>query len=108
MAGRFHLLLAIADDALGLIGKPAGILLFSTGARIFGARLPSGLMLRHLVVVGVVASIGFTVSLFFATGAFPDGTALAETGCASEFLRRAARADCIPITATSHQPLTIY
>jgi hypothetical protein len=31
------------------------------------------------VVVGVVASIGFTVSLFFATAAFPEGPALAET-----------------------------
>ena len=71
--GTYYVLAAL------LIGKPAGILLFSTGARIFGARLPSGLMLRHLVVVGVVASIGFTVSLFFATAAFPDGTALAET-----------------------------
>jgi NhaA family Na+:H+ antiporter len=32
-----------------------------------------------LVVVGVVASIGFTVSLFFATTAFSEGAALAET-----------------------------
>jgi NhaA family Na+:H+ antiporter len=32
-----------------------------------------------LVVVGVAASIGFTVSLFFATAAFPDGRFLAET-----------------------------
>jgi NhaA family Na+:H+ antiporter len=32
-----------------------------------------------LLVVGVVASIGFTVSLFFATAAFPAGAALAET-----------------------------
>jgi len=33
----------------------------------------------HVAVVGVVASIGFTVSLFFATAAFSEGTALAET-----------------------------
>jgi NhaA family Na+:H+ antiporter len=30
-------------------------------------------------VVGITASIGFTVSLFFATAAFPEGSALAET-----------------------------
>jgi NhaA family Na+:H+ antiporter len=35
--------------------------------------------MQHLAVVGVVASIGFTVSLFFATAAFPGGPALAET-----------------------------
>ena len=61
-----------------LIGKPTGILLFSTGARLLGARLPSGLVVRDLVMVGIVASIGFTVSLFFATAAFPGGAALAE------------------------------
>lgn len=71
--GTYYVLAAL------LIGKPAGILLFSTGARLLGARLPSGLMVRHLVVVGIVASIGFTVSLFFATAAFPGGAALAET-----------------------------
>jgi NhaA family Na+:H+ antiporter len=32
-----------------------------------------------LFVVGLVAAIGFTVSLFFATAAFPAGAALAET-----------------------------
>ena len=30
-------------------------------------------------MVGVVAAIGFTVSLFFATAAFPAGAELAET-----------------------------
>jgi NhaA family Na+:H+ antiporter len=62
-----------------LLGKPVGILLFSYVARLAGARLPPGLRLGDLLVVGVAASIGFTVSLFFATAAFPDGTALAET-----------------------------
>lgn len=71
--GTFYVLVAL------LIGKPAGILLFSMGARVFGAHFPSGLVLRHIVLVGIVASIGFTVSLFFATAAFPGGSALAET-----------------------------
>jgi hypothetical protein len=30
-----------------LIGKPAGIVLFSMGARILGAHCPSGLVLRR-------------------------------------------------------------
>jgi NhaA family Na+:H+ antiporter len=62
-----------------LFGKPIGILLFSTLARFAGASLPTGLRMGELLVVGVVASIGFTVSLFFATAAFPAGAALAET-----------------------------
>jgi NhaA family Na+:H+ antiporter len=62
-----------------LLGKPIGILLFSNLARLTGASLPPGLRLGDLLVVGVAASIGFTVALFFATAAFPGGTALAET-----------------------------
>jgi Na+:H+ antiporter, NhaA family len=62
-----------------LLGKPIGILLFSAGARFIGASLPTGLRVRDLLVLGVVAAIGFTVSLFFATAAFPGGDALAET-----------------------------
>jgi Na+:H+ antiporter, NhaA family len=62
-----------------LLGKPIGILLFSTVARRVGGRLPPGLRTADLLVVSVVASIGFTVSLFFATAAFPNGAALVET-----------------------------
>jgi NhaA family Na+:H+ antiporter len=62
-----------------LIGKPLGIMLFASAARVVGAHLPKGLRVGDLLVVGVVASIGFTVSLFFATAAFAPGPALAET-----------------------------
>jgi NhaA family Na+:H+ antiporter len=62
-----------------LVGKPLGILLFANAARLAGASLPPGLRVGDLLVVGVAASIGFTVALFFATAAFPDGMALAET-----------------------------
>jgi NhaA family Na+:H+ antiporter len=62
-----------------VVGKPVGILIFSGAARLAGASLPSGLRVTDLLVVGIVASIGFTVSLFFATAAFPEGSALAET-----------------------------
>jgi NhaA family Na+:H+ antiporter len=62
-----------------LLGKPIGILLFSGAARLVGGSLPPGLRIGDLLVVGVAASIGFTVSLFFATAAFPGGSALGET-----------------------------
>ena len=62
-----------------LFGKPLGILAFSGMARLVGGHLPPGLRVSDLLVVGLVAAIGFTVSLFFATAAFPAGTALAET-----------------------------
>ena len=62
-----------------LLGKPIGILLFSGMARLAGGHLPPGLRKSDLFVVGLVAAIGFTVSLFFATAAFPEGAALAET-----------------------------
>jgi NhaA family Na+:H+ antiporter len=71
--GTYYVLAAL------LLGKPLGILAFSSGARMLGARLPSGLQLADLLVVGVAASIGFTVSLFFATAAFPEGSALSQT-----------------------------
>lgn len=71
-----------------LVGKPVGVFLFTTVGRLAGARLPAGLRTRDLVLVGIVASIGFTVSLFFATAAFPGGDALAETkmGALSSFV----------------------
>jgi Na+:H+ antiporter, NhaA family len=71
--GTYYVLAAL------LLGKPIGILLFVGGARLVGARLPDGFRGADLLVVGVAASIGFTVSLFFATAAFAEGTALAET-----------------------------
>jgi NhaA family Na+:H+ antiporter len=61
-----------------LLGKPVGIVLFSNLARLAGASVPPGLRLADLLVVGIAASIGFTVALFFATAAFPGGPFLAE------------------------------
>lgn len=62
-----------------LLGKPVGILAFAAMARVAGGHVPPGLRVSDLLVVGLVAAIGFTVSLFFATAAFPTGAALAET-----------------------------
>ena len=56
-----------------LVGKPLGIALSALGATAAGLHLPVGLVRRDLLVVGITASIGFTVALFFATAAFPEG-----------------------------------
>ena len=72
-AGTYYVLAGL------LLGKPIGILAFSGMARLAGGHLPPGLRVSDLLVVGLVAAIGFTVSLFFATAAFPEGAALAET-----------------------------
>lgn len=71
--GTYYVLAAL------LLGKPVGIVAFAVAARRAGASLPAGLRTGELLVVGMAASIGFTVSLFFATAAFPGGRALAET-----------------------------
>ena len=67
-----------AAVAFGLfLGKTIGI----TGAalaaaRVGIARLPEGVRLGHLVGVAAVGGIGFTVSLFIASLAFPVGPSL--------------------------------
>ena len=61
-----------------LLGKPLGILLFSWLAVRSGlAVLPEGVAWRHLAGAGMVAGIGFTVSLFITSLAF-DSAALQE------------------------------
>ncbi|MEL7131240.1 MAG: Na+/H+ antiporter NhaA [Pseudomonadota bacterium] len=57
-----------------LIGKPLGILIFGwLAARPLGLGIPEGMRIIDLVVIGCVAAIGFTVSLFFASAAFDAG-----------------------------------
>lgn len=57
-----------------VIGKPAGIFLFGwIAARPMGLGLPDGMRLPDLFVLGCVAAIGFTVSLFVAGVAFDYG-----------------------------------
>jgi NhaA family Na+:H+ antiporter len=55
-----------------LLGKGIGV--FSMG--LFGARLgfplPNGMGMKHLLVAGIIAGIGFTVALFVAGEAFTD------------------------------------
>lgn len=57
-----------------LIGKPVGILIFGwIAARPMGLGIPHGMRIVDLVVIGCVAAIGFTVSLFVASVAFDAG-----------------------------------
>jgi NhaA family Na+:H+ antiporter len=61
-----------------LAGKPLGIVGTTFLAVRAGLRMPGGLTYRHATVMGVVAGIGFTVALFFATAAFRPGPLLDE------------------------------
>jgi NhaA family Na+:H+ antiporter len=60
-------------------GKPLGIVIFTGGAAWVGLHRVSGVTRRDMLVIGMTAAIGFTVSLFFATAAFPSGRFLSET-----------------------------
>ena len=62
-----------------LLGKPIGIVLSTAISVAAGLRLPAQVNWRDVTVVGVIAGIGFTVALFFATAAFPPGDLLDQT-----------------------------
>ncbi len=54
-----------------LVGKPLGITLFTWIAeKVFKLEIPKGMGYRHIITLGTVASIGFTVALFVSTAAF--------------------------------------
>jgi len=60
-----------------LLGKPLGVVASSALAlKAKLAVLPEGLTMRHLLVLGMVAGIGFTMSLFLAQLAFEDESLL--------------------------------
>jgi NhaA family Na+:H+ antiporter len=60
-----------------LLGKPFGVLLFSwLGVRFKVGQLPQGVGWRSLIGVGVLAGIGFTVSIFVAELAYDNQQAV--------------------------------
>jgi Na+:H+ antiporter, NhaA family len=61
-----------------LVGKPIGILIALAAALAAGLHVPSRFSWRDAVVIAMIASIGFTFSLFFATAVFPTGPVLTE------------------------------
>ena len=62
-----------------IAGKPLGILAAAAISSAVGLRLPKAVTWKDMIVVGIIAGIGFTVALFFATAAFPYGRLLDET-----------------------------
>lgn len=62
-----------------LLGKPIGILVFGGISAAAGMRKPAGVGWADITVTGLAAGIGFTVSLFFAAAAFPEGLQLDQT-----------------------------
>ncbi|MCY4261104.1 MAG: Na+/H+ antiporter NhaA [Rhodobacteraceae bacterium] len=57
-----------------LVGKPIGIMLFGwLGAVPLGFGIPKGMRMIDIAIIGLVAAIGFTVSLFIASVAFESG-----------------------------------
>jgi NhaA family Na+:H+ antiporter len=62
-----------------LLGKPIGIVCLSAIGVAAGLHLPERVTWRDMIVLGIIAGIGFTVALFFATAAFPPGDLLDQT-----------------------------
>ena len=57
-----------------IIGKPVGIFIMGwLAAGPLRLGLPEGMKLNHLIVIGFIAAIGFTVSLFISAVAFAPG-----------------------------------
>ena len=77
--------LSLADPvfvgtALGLVvGKVVGVTVATwLGVRLGLGRLPSGTTWRHVVGLGLIAGIGFTVALFLTALSFDDPTLIAS------------------------------
>jgi NhaA family Na+:H+ antiporter len=67
-AGTYLVLLGL------IIGKPLGITLFTWIAeKAFKLEVPAGMSYRHVISLGTIAGIGFTVALFVSEAAFPAG-----------------------------------
>jgi NhaA family Na+:H+ antiporter len=72
---------------LGLVaGKPLGTVAFSwLAVRCRIAHLPSHVAWRHILAVGMLAGIGFTVSIFISSLAFEDSSQLSNAKAAVLF-----------------------
>lgn len=67
-----------SNNSLGIMlglfaGKPLGIVLFSFIGIYFGlCALPGSIKIKHIFYVGIIAGIGFTMSIFMSLLAFED------------------------------------
>ena len=73
--------------AIGLLlGKPLGVMLFSSLALRFNlSRLPQGITLKHIGGVGILAGIGFTMSIFIIMLAYTNPSLIASSKLAVLF-----------------------
>lgn len=76
-----------------VVGKVTGITLASWLLVKFKlAQLPSGVAWRHIIGIGLIAGIGFTVSIFITELAFSDNQALINTAKMGIFIASATSA----------------
>jgi NhaA family Na+:H+ antiporter len=61
-----------------LVGRPFGILAAVVVATKLGLHLPARLDWRDVIVAACAASIGFTMTMFFATSTYPFGPVLSQ------------------------------
>nr|EPB93967.1 Na+/H+ antiporter NhaA [Pseudomonas plecoglossicida NB2011] len=74
-AGPYWVMIAVA--AALVVGKPLGIVLVSwLMVRLGWCALPAGVTWRSITLIGLLAGIGFTMSIFIANLAFADPGAL--------------------------------
>ena len=63
-----------------ILGKPVGVILFSfLAVRIGISKLPGGLQWKHVIGVGFLAGIGFTMSIFITLLAFTNEHIITES-----------------------------
>lgn len=63
-----------------VVGKPLGIVLFSfIGLKLGMGKLPEGVSMREVVGVGIVAGVGFTMSVFITNLAFSSNPELIDS-----------------------------
>jgi NhaA family Na+:H+ antiporter len=68
----------LAFPASVFLGKPAGVVVGVLAGRALGLHLPERIGWRELVVIGLIASIGVTVALFFAAACVGPGPTLSQ------------------------------
>jgi Na+:H+ antiporter, NhaA family len=73
-----------------IVGKTLGIVVSTWLAERVGFRRAPGLDYPSLLTLGILAGIGFTVALFFATAAFPPGPTLEQAKMGALFSFAAA------------------